>query len=139
DPVHVCGRDAGPIVTHAQAGDPVLALQPHLDVPAVVGVLDGVVDQDPEQLLDRVGVAHHGDVVGPVQPDLAIARHRLRLAGDVADDRLQLHGGLVQVLAGVGPGQGGQVLHHPAHPLALAGDVLEGGAAVLAGDVVALQ
>ena len=92
---------------------------------AIAGVFEGVIDQDPEQLLDGVGVAVDDRRLPIEQVDLPGWLKLLCLARDILDDGAQVERKFLQVVAGICPRQGEKVLHQAAHPLALLGDVVE--------------
>src|SRR5438105_236100 len=139
DALQIFRGDTRTVIGNHQPRHLVTVIQPQLDPAALVRVLEGVIDQDPQQLLDRVGVAldRHRQTVE--QLDATLRLQRLRLPGDVLHDGKQIDRRLVRVITGVGARERQQVLHHATHPLTLARDVIEGGEAVIRCDVLSLE
>ncbi len=92
-----------------------------------------VVQEDPDQLTDRVFVARDSDA-GPAAHQLAFGVNPLSLSADLAHDQGQLDGGEVQLEPGVCPGEGQHAIDQARHARGFGRDVRRRRATHLIGD-----
>ena len=122
DPRLVPRWDARATVHDRQHGPPRLTVRGHLELNVARTVAQRIVDQDPGQAGERLGVAveHHGSVVwlhddSPIGPS--------RLAGDIGNERPEVGRLALDPTAGIGTGQAQQVVDEPAEAFTLGHDI----------------
>ncbi len=127
--------DADAVVGHAERPDAATAFRRYRDQRrhAVAAELDGIADQEVEQLQDLIGVAHQPRQGADLEPAAGLTQLVLHQEAAMIGDLLRIDGH-VRGRESVQPGKRQQALHHRLEPLAIIDDLGQQRAILVVGE-----